>query len=342
MSVCVSPPGLSLRTWTPPQVWTFIFGASETSSTALSYAIFLLARHPEAQERVREEIAEVTGGQEPRRGRELLVRIAEQRRTIDPRASLSVSQLCFVPPRSIERLSEFVYLDLVVKECLRLYPPTATNSRSCVADCVVRDGAGRELRLEKGTEVLFSLRYLHRSPKYWTDPEAFKPERFAPGPDGRPQEPSHPYAYRRVREERLATSRRPRLWQRRGCLPAMRTPAFTCPLSPRPSQSVWRGPPELHRPAVRDGGGQDCADPPAAWLPPGAHAGPARRAGHPRLHHGHPRGRRVGAGGEGRGEAAAQGAGQGFQPGGGRHRVGGRQVCAHDAPGCMTQDTGWT
>jgi len=143
------------------QVWTFIFGASETSSTALSYAIFLLARHPEAQERVREEIAEVTGGQEP----------------------------------SIERLSEFVYLDLVVKECLRLYPPTATNSRSCVADCVVRDGAGRELRLEKGTEVLFSLRYLHRSPKYWTDPEAFKPERFAPGPDGRPQEPSHPYAY---------------------------------------------------------------------------------------------------------------------------------------------------
>ncbi len=62
----------------------------------------------------------------------------------------------------------------VVNEVLRLYPAGWVGSRRCTADV---EFAGHIIR--RGTLVLYSPYLTHRDPRLWTDPLAFRPERFA-------------------------------------------------------------------------------------------------------------------------------------------------------------------
>ncbi|OMI38252.1 cytochrome P450 [Streptomyces sparsogenes] len=135
------------------QVLIFLLAGHDTTATALTFALHLLARHPDEQRRVREELDGVLdGGRAP--------------------AAADVASL----PR----------LTRVLKEAMRLFPPSPAVSRLAVADSAI---GGR--RVPAGAAVLVSQWVVHRHPAYWEDLERFDPERFTPEAEaGRPR-----YAY---------------------------------------------------------------------------------------------------------------------------------------------------
>jgi cytochrome P450 len=80
-----------------------------------------------------------------------------------------------------EDLAKLGYLDGVVREALRLYPPAVISARKVVADF---EFEGRRIR--DGDMLLFSPYVTHRLPELWTDPLSFRPERWDPAdPDYR-------------------------------------------------------------------------------------------------------------------------------------------------------------
>lgn len=124
------------------EVKTAFVAGFETSATALTWAFYNLARHPEAAGRWHEELDGVLGGRTP----------------------------------GWEDLERLPYLSQVVHETLRLYPPVFAAVREALADDEM-DG----LHVPRGTQCLISIYGIHRSPEYWRQPERFDPARFAPG-----------------------------------------------------------------------------------------------------------------------------------------------------------------
>lgn len=92
-----------------------------------------------------------------------------------------------------EDLNKLRYLDMVLRETLRLHPPATATDRHCVKNFELppaREG-GRGYTVEPGITVTASIIGLHRDSKYFPEPEKFDPERFG-------EEKKHlinPYAY---------------------------------------------------------------------------------------------------------------------------------------------------
>nr|GEX35096.1 cytochrome P450 CYP82D47-like [Tanacetum cinerariifolium] len=71
-------------------------------------------------------------------------------------------------------MKKLVYLEAILRETLRLYPPAPLSApRESVEDCVV----GR-YDILKGTRLLVNLSKIHHDLNIWTDPYEFRPERF--------------------------------------------------------------------------------------------------------------------------------------------------------------------
>lgn len=118
----------------------FHLGAStETLAAAEVWTLYLLAMHPDILERLRREIVEVAG-----------------RRWI-----------------GFEDVESLGFAKQVVQEALRLYPPVY----GVVRDCVRPVDLGR-LEARAGDNFLVSIYGLHRNPRVWEDPGAFRPDRF--------------------------------------------------------------------------------------------------------------------------------------------------------------------
>ncbi|RSS78660.1 cytochrome P450 [Streptomyces sp. WAC06614] len=126
------------------QVITFLVAGHETTSGALSFALYYLLRHPEVLHRAQ---AEVDGlwGDDP-----------------DPEPS----------PEDVGRL---VYVRQVLNEALRLWPTAAVFDREARYDT---DLAGRPMKAGERAFVLTPM--LHRDPVWGDNVEAFDPDRFAP------------------------------------------------------------------------------------------------------------------------------------------------------------------
>ena len=77
---------------------------------------------------------------------------------------------------TFDDLERLPYARMVAEEALRLYPPAYVFSRRSVAE----DQLG-PFRMPAGAHIVISPYALHRRPDYWPEPEAFWPERFAPG-----------------------------------------------------------------------------------------------------------------------------------------------------------------
>jgi cytochrome P450 len=73
-------------------------------------------------------------------------------------------------------LEKIPYARMVAEEAMRLYPPAYVFSRRAAAD----DQLG-PYRIPKGAHIVISPYAIHRRPDYWPEPDAFWPERFAPG-----------------------------------------------------------------------------------------------------------------------------------------------------------------
>jgi cytochrome P450 len=123
------------------EVVTIFFAGHETTAATLSWAFYLLTRHPKVEERMRAEIESVLNGRLP----------------------------------SVTDLPKLVYLQQVINEVLRLYPAAYLFAREAIVNDVL-DG----YRIPANTLIFLSPFVGHRDPKYWPDPERFDPDRFSP------------------------------------------------------------------------------------------------------------------------------------------------------------------
>ncbi|GBP33400.1 Cytochrome P450 6B2 [Eumeta japonica] len=127
------------------QAMVFYAAGFETSSAAMSFLLHELALDEECQERIYNEIREVT------------------RKYGD--------QICY------EAVCEMNYLEMALDETMRKHPPGGVLIRKCVSDYVCPI---TKLKIEKDMRILIPVMALHRDKKYFSNPDEFNPERFAP------------------------------------------------------------------------------------------------------------------------------------------------------------------
>ncbi|CAM4580869.1 unnamed protein product [Leuciscus chuanchicus] len=135
------------------QAFIFLLAGYETSSNTLAFTCYLLALYPECQKKLQEEVDEFFSKHE----------------TAD-----------------YTNVQELKYLDLVICESLRLYPPAFRFARDVEQDCVVNGQL-----LPKGSSLEIPTGFLHYDPEHWTEPTKFIPERFTP----EAKASRHPFVY---------------------------------------------------------------------------------------------------------------------------------------------------
>lgn len=123
------------------QLLTMFIAGHDTSTALLAWAFYLLLTHPESMDRAQAEIDAVIGGETP----------------------------------DNERIRQLRYLDCVIKETLRLYPPIHLGSRIAATDMIMCG-----FPIPAGTRVLYSIYLTHRDKKHWPSPDVFDPARFSP------------------------------------------------------------------------------------------------------------------------------------------------------------------
>ncbi|KFQ31702.1 Cytochrome P450 3A29, partial [Mesitornis unicolor] len=123
------------------QALIFVFAGYETTSSTLGYISYNLATHPDVQQRLQDEIdANLPNKATP----------------------------------TYNAIMQMEYLDMVVNESLRLFPPGGRIERVC-KKTVELNG----VTIPKGMVVVIPAYVLHRDPEYWPEPEEFRPERFS-------------------------------------------------------------------------------------------------------------------------------------------------------------------
>ncbi|XP_072758030.1 probable cytochrome P450 6a14 [Anoplolepis gracilipes] len=76
---------------------------------------------------------------------------------------------------SYDFISEMKYLDCIVCETLRKYPPVGAMQRTCQKSYKIPDS---DVVLEKGTKILMPIYAIHHDPLYYKNPNTFDPDRF--------------------------------------------------------------------------------------------------------------------------------------------------------------------
>ncbi len=136
---------------------TFLEAGHLTTSQALTWTLYLLARAPYWQNRVRDEITAIVGNGPL---------------TAAHRDRLPITQRVF-------------------KEAMRLYPPAPALVRMATQDETI-DGHA----IAKGTLVVVSIYVVHRHRALWSDPDRFDPDRFLPDQESsRPRGQYMPFGY---------------------------------------------------------------------------------------------------------------------------------------------------
>ncbi|KZC14178.1 Cytochrome P450 6k1 [Dufourea novaeangliae] len=121
----------------------FFTGGFETSSNTMSFCLYELALNMDIQKTLRKEILQAldeTSGK-----------------------------------RTYDMVTSLPYLDMVVSETLRMYPPLGFLDRVAVTDYKIPNS---DVIIEKGTPVSIPMIGLHLDPEYFPDPEKFDPLRF--------------------------------------------------------------------------------------------------------------------------------------------------------------------
>ncbi|KAJ2922376.1 hypothetical protein H1R20_g14713, partial [Candolleomyces eurysporus] len=137
------------------QVSTITFAAMDTTANAMARIVFLLSQHPDVQEKVRTELCDAFQDEE-----EL----------------------------DYEVLSSLPYLDAVVKETLRVYPPLPLINREAIRDAVLplqkpitskKGETVDSIFVPKGSKIMLSLSNCNTDPEIWgPDAGEWKPERW--------------------------------------------------------------------------------------------------------------------------------------------------------------------
>ena len=134
------------------EVLTLIVAGHETTASALTWTWYLITQHPDTQDRLEAEADGIDGG-----------------KTL-----------------GLEAAESLAFTHQVAQEALRLYPPGWLLTRRSIE----ADELGG-FPVAPRTDVFISPYMLHRHPAFWSEPEEFRPERFA----GADAEERHRFAY---------------------------------------------------------------------------------------------------------------------------------------------------
>ncbi|RUS83514.1 hypothetical protein EGW08_008693 [Elysia chlorotica] len=118
-----------------------IFAAYETTSSSLQFCLYMLAKNPDVQEKVYEEILDVVEHEDP----------------------------------THEDLAKLTYMGQVLDETLRLFPPVSVISRKASETRTYGD-----ITIPAGAVIQIPIKEIQRDPAYYSNPEVFDPERFSP------------------------------------------------------------------------------------------------------------------------------------------------------------------
>ncbi|XP_071507570.1 cytochrome P450 3A6-like [Diadema antillarum] len=135
------------------QTLLFFIAGYETTNVTLGFIAYSLATNPEVQDKLIQEVDEVT----------------------PDRDSVNYSSIAKMP-----------YLDGVVCETLRMYPPAALTDRVCNETYTLND-----VTFPKGVQIFFPIHAIHHDPEYWPNPEVFDPLRYTK----ENREGRHPFAW---------------------------------------------------------------------------------------------------------------------------------------------------
>jgi cytochrome P450 len=124
------------------EVMTLVIGGHETTALALTWTWYLLAEHPQVEAALHAELDDVLKDRAP-----------------------EVADVARLP-----------YCNAVIAEVLRLYPPLWATGREAIED--TRVGA---MKVRRGTVVLLSPWTMHRDGRFFSEPDAFRPERWLDG-----------------------------------------------------------------------------------------------------------------------------------------------------------------
>jgi cytochrome P450 len=121
---------------------TLFVAGHDTTALTLTWGLYLLARHPEAAGALEKELDQVLAGRAP----------------------------------GSDDLPRLRYTEMVVREIMRLYPAAYVIGREALAPF----DAGA-YRIPAGATILMSQWVVHRDPRWFDEPERFRPERWADG-----------------------------------------------------------------------------------------------------------------------------------------------------------------
>lgn len=124
------------------EVITLFIAGHETTATALTWSMYLLAQHADIQERLYQEVSSVLQGRAP----------------------------------TFEDLQTMTDTDMVLKEAMRIYPPAWCLIARAPLEAIEIGG----YTLPKNSVILASPWVMHHDPRYFPDPLRFDPERFSP------------------------------------------------------------------------------------------------------------------------------------------------------------------
>lgn len=123
----------------------FFFAGFDTTASTLSFCLYELAKNPDIQERLHQEV----------------------KKAIEQNPSMDRYDLI---------INNIPYLEAVVKETLRKNPPLTEILRSSTVDKYQI----KNFTIDKGTLVVIPVYAIHHNPDYYPDPERFNPDRFLP------------------------------------------------------------------------------------------------------------------------------------------------------------------
>jgi cytochrome P450 len=122
------------------EVITLFLAGHETTANAVTWTLYLLSQHPDIEAKVIEELAVLNGA-----------------------------------PPAVRDLQKLPYLEQVMKESMRLYPPAGGATREPIEDIEL---AGYVV--PKGSNIAISSYAMHHNPELFPEPETFDPGRFTP------------------------------------------------------------------------------------------------------------------------------------------------------------------